>query len=92
MTDWPALLDAIDDGLTSSPPVLLDFAPADVGPLPAGLAGRAAATLRRMAEVEATLERDRAELARELAALSAVKASAAATAASTVPQFLDTRA
>ena len=88
MTDWPALLDAIDEGLTSSPPVLVDFAPSDFGPIPAALAGRAAATLQRMTEVESGLERERAELARELAALSAAKSSPAAS----VPRFLDTKA
>ena len=88
MTDWPALLDAIDEGLTSSPPVLVDFAPSDFGPLPPALAPRAAAMLQRMTEVEAVLERERAELARELAALSAAKSSPAAS----VPRFLDTKA
>ena len=92
MTDWTALLDAIDEGLTSSPPTLLDSLPADVGPLPSGLAARVTETLHRMAEVEATLERDRDELARQLAALSAAKASATLNAASSVPRFLDTRA
>lgn len=88
MTGWPALLDAIDEGLTSWPPVLVDFAPADYGPLPLVLAGRAAGTLQRMAEAEAVLERSRAEIARELTALSAAKAAATAP----VPRFLDTRA
>ena len=74
--------------LTSSPPVLVDFAPSDFGPVPVALAGRAAATLQRMTEVESLLERERAELARELAALSAAKSSPAAS----VPRFLDTRA
>jgi hypothetical protein len=88
MTDWTGLLDAIDEGLTSSPPVLVDFAPSDIGPLPVTLASRAAATLQRMTEVESVLERERAELARELAALSAAKSSPAAS----VPRFLDTKA
>ena len=92
MTDWTALLDAIDGGLTSSPPVFVDFAPSDFGPLPVALAGRAAATLQRMTEVEAVLERERSELARELAALSASKPSAAASATASVPRFLDTKA
>jgi len=87
MTTWPALLDAIDEGLTSLPPVLVDLEQdaADVGPLPPALAERAAATLRRMAEAEAALEHHRADLARELAALSALKTTS-------VPRFLDTRA
>ena len=88
MTDWTALLDAIDEGLTSSPPVLVDFTPSEVGPLPAALAHRASATLQRMTEVEALLDRERADLARELAAMSAAKSSPAAT----VPRFLDTKA
>ena len=92
MTTWPTLLDAIDEGLRSFPPVLLDNLPMDLGPLPPLLAARAARTLRRMAEVEAALERDRAELARELAALSAAKAVAAGNAAPPVPHFLDTKA
>jgi hypothetical protein len=88
MTDWTALLDAIDEGLISSPPVVVDFAPSDCDPLPVALAERAAATLQRMTDVEAVLERERAELARELAALSAAKSSPAAS----VPRFLDTKA
>lgn len=88
MTDWTALLDAIDEGLTSSPPVLVDFAPSDFGPLPAALASRATATLQRMTEVEAVFDRERAEVARDLAALSAAKSSPAAS----VPRFLDTKA
>lgn len=92
MTNWVALLDAIDEGLASSPPVLVDFAPADFGPLPADLASRATSTLQLMAEVEAALQREQAELARELAALSAAKASATVNAASPVPHFLDTKA
>jgi hypothetical protein len=88
MTGWTELLDAIDEGLTSSPPVLVDFEPSDVGPLPPALAPRASATLQRMTGVEAVLERERVELARELAALSAAKSSPAAS----VPRFLDTKA
>jgi len=85
---WPALLDAIDEGLAASPPVLVDFAPAEFGPLPAHLALRAGATLQRMAEVEAAWSRAHAELSRELIALSAAKVSVAAP----VPHFLDTKA
>ena len=91
MTTWPALLDAMDAGLASVPPVLVDldaFA-AEVGPLPAPLAARAAATLHRMAEVEATLEQGCAVLARELSTLSALAATAPA---GRVPHFLDTKA
>jgi hypothetical protein len=94
MTTWPALLDAIDEGLRSSPPVLVDLerSAADLGPLPSTLAERAAATLRRMAEAEASLEHDRSEIARELTALSALKGSTPRSAASSVPHFLDTKA
>ena len=38
MTDWAALLDAIDAGLDSFPPVLVDALPADPGPVPPALA------------------------------------------------------
>ena len=94
MTSWPTLLDAIDEGLTSFPPVLVDLEHyrANLGPLPPALAGRAATTLGRMAEAEAALEHERTELARELAALSALKGSTPRSAASSVPHFLDTKA
>jgi hypothetical protein len=94
MTGWPALLEAMDEGLAAFPPVLLDLEPiaAGLGALPAALAGRAEATLRRMAEVEAALDRERSDLARELAALSALKATTPLPGASSVPNFLDTKA
>jgi hypothetical protein len=94
MTSWPALLDAIDAGLQSVPPTFvdLDALGPELGPLPAPLAARAAATLRRMTQAEAALERSRAELGRELAALTALAATAPAAAAATVPHFLDTKA
>ncbi|MGH9012204.1 MAG: hypothetical protein ACRDYF_20535 [Acidimicrobiia bacterium] len=94
MTDWPALLDAIDDGLAAFPPTILDLEhlAAGLGPLPAPLAQRAEGTLRRLAEVEAALDQERAELARELAALSALKATTLQPGASSVPNFLDTKA
>ena len=94
MTTWAALLDAMDAGLQSVPPTFVDLdeLPPELGPLPAPLAARAAATLQRMAEVEAALERDRAELGRELAALTALAATAPTAAAATVPHFLDTKA
>ena len=94
MTDWHGLLDAMDEGLVAFPPVLLDLEPlaAGLGALPAALVGRAEATLRRMAEVEAVLDRERADLARELAALSTLKATSSQTGAPPVPNFLDTKA
>ena len=92
MTDWPALLDAIDEGLTSSPPVLVDFAPDDFGPLPAALGPRATATLQRMAATEATLEQEQAAIARELIGLATARTAAASTAAPNAPRFLDARA
>ena len=93
MTDWPALLDAMDEGLAAFPPVLVDVEhlAAGLGPLPAPLAERAEATLRRMTEVEAVLEQEHSDLARELAALSALKASPHA-GAPPVPNFIDTKA
>jgi hypothetical protein len=91
MTDWAALLDVIDAGLQASPPAFLDALPADLGPIPPVLAARAAGTLARMAEVEAALEQERAEIARELSALAAVKAPSNGS-ASPVPHFLDTKA
>jgi hypothetical protein len=90
MSGWAALLDALDEGLRVCPPVLADAPPTDLGPIPPALAARAAWTLRRMAEVEAALERDRARLAGKLAALSAARAATACTAA--FPHFLDTKA
>jgi hypothetical protein len=94
MTTWPALLDAIDEGLTSFPPVLVDLehCAATLGPLPPALADRVATTLRRMAGAVAALEHHRSDLSRELVALSALKATTPQTAASSVPYFLDTKA
>ena len=94
MTDWPALLDAVDDGLTAFPPVLLDLEQlaAGLGPLPAPLKGRVESTLRRMAEVEAVLEQERSDLARQLAALAALKATTPQSGAPSIPNFLDTKA
>jgi hypothetical protein len=94
MITWPALLDAIDRGLSSFPPVFVDLEryAAVVGPLPPALAARAATTLRRMAEAEAALEHHRSGLARELAALSSLKATTPQTGASSVPHYLDTKA
>jgi hypothetical protein len=92
MTDWPALLDAMDEGLAAFPPILVDVEhlAAGLGLLPEPLAGRAEATLRRMAEVETLLDQERSDLARELAALSALKATRSS--AASVPNFLDTKA
>lgn len=94
MTTWPALLDTIDEGLVSFPPVLVDLdaiAPA-LGPLPPSLAARVAATLRRMAGAEALLEQHRADLARELVALAALDANPRGAGTAPVPHFLDTKA
>ena len=95
---WETLLDAIEDGLEAFPPVLIDVAalPAPAGPVPPALREQAERALRRMADLEAELERRRAEIGRELVALSAAKAAqarvAAAGAAKPVPRFLDHRA
>ena len=94
MTDgaWTALLHSIEDGLATFPPVLVEVLPLDAGPVPPALVERAVSTLARMAEAEATLERQRAEIGRELVGLAALKANVARAATSPVPRFLDTRA
>jgi hypothetical protein len=94
MTTWESLLDAMDVGLESFPPVVLDGGtlPADPGPVPPSLVERAHRTLHRMAEATATLEHHRAEIGRELTALSVATTAAAANAAHSTPHFLDTKA
>lgn len=89
---WGALLDAMDAGLESFPPVVVEDLPGDPGPIPPALVERAVHTLRCMAEAEARLEEQRAQIARDLAGLSAARTAAAATATPNVPRFLDTRA
>lgn len=90
---WVALLDAMEAGLESFPPVVVDDLPAEPGPIPPALVDRAVRTLQRMAEAEARLEEERAEIGRELNGLSAARtAAAAANATPNVPRFLDTRA
>jgi hypothetical protein len=89
-TDWAALLDDIEDGLDTFPPVLVDALPTNPGPIPSALVARATRTLERMTEAEAALEHHRTDLARDLTAISAVKS--AATATPSIPRFLDTRA
>jgi hypothetical protein len=86
---WATLLDEMEAGLESSPPVAAAPLPEDPGPLPLALAERAVRTLRRMSEVEAEIEAQQAEIARELVGLSAAKAAAATP---NVPRFLDTKA
>jgi len=92
--DWAALLDAIEDGLAASPPVLLEDLPPDPGPVPPALAGRAARTLQRMLDVQSVLERQRGEIADQLAALSSARAarSRLRDAAKPVPHYFDHRA
>jgi len=92
VTDWSSLLDAMEDGLDAFPPVVVDALPADPGPVPPSLVDRAVRTLRRMAEAEAELERHRAEIGRQLVALSTARATAARTSPHPVPHFLDTKA
>jgi hypothetical protein len=93
---WSALLAAMEDGLSADPPVLLDGLPADAGPIPAALRPRAERALRRMTEIEATLERRRAEIGRELVALTAARSArarhSAHPAGKPAAYFLDTRA
>jgi len=94
MSDWAALLDAIDDGLASFPPVFVDDLPPDAGPVPPALAGRAAATLQRMIDLEAAMKAQQAEIADQLSALSAARAARKRQRDGTkpVPHFLDSRA
>jgi hypothetical protein len=92
MSYWAALLDRLDDGLGSTPPVLLDALPGDLGPIPPALGPRAVHTLARMTELVASMEQQRADVAAELIALSAARAAATANTARSVPHFLDARA
>jgi hypothetical protein len=92
VSDWASLLDAMEEGLDSFPPVLVGSLPDDPGPVPPALVDRGVRTLRRMAEVEAALKHHRAEIGRELAAVSAAHAAATTNAAPSVPHFLDTKA
>jgi len=97
MSDWAVLLDAIEGGLESFPPAVVDVAalPAP-GPIPPALRPRALQALRRMAEVRTALEHRRDDVGRQLVALSAARAAqarlAAAGAGKPVPHFLDRRA
>ncbi len=63
-------------------------APQQVGPLTATFGARAAATVQRMAENEATLEQEKAGIARELIGLAAAR-TAASSATPNMPWFLD---
>jgi hypothetical protein len=89
---WTGLLDEMEAGLDCFPPLVAGALPDDPGPLPPAVAERAVRTLRRMAEVEAELVAQQAEIARELVGLSAARTAAAATATPNVPRFLDTKA
>jgi len=91
-SSWTELLDAMEAGLHAFPPAVVDSLPADLGPLPLALQDRAVQLLRRMADVEAEVAGQQAEVARELIGLSAARTAAAATTAPNVPRFLDTRA
>jgi hypothetical protein len=93
---WTAVLDAMEDGLESFPPVVVDVAalPA-LGPIPSALRPRALQALQRMTDVQATLEHRRNDIGRELVALTAAGGAqarvAAAGAGKPVPHFLDRR-
>ena len=91
MNVWAELLDAIEDGLDMSPPVLVDDLPTDPGPVPPALVGRATQTLQRMLDVQAVLEGQQAEIARQLSALSAARAarSRLRDGAKPVPHYFD---
>ena len=91
-TLWKELLDAMEAGLDEFPPAVVDARPTAPGPVPAALQDRAVQLLCRMAEVEAELAGQQAEVAQELIGLSAARTASAATAAPNVPRFLDTRA
>jgi hypothetical protein len=92
--EWAAVLDAIERGLESFPPAVVAL-PA-LGPIPSALRSRARRALQRMGEVQATLERRREDVGRELVALTSARAAQARIAArgsgKPVPQFLDRRA
>lgn len=90
---WAGVLDALERGLESFPPAVVAV-PA-LGPIPPALRPRARRALQRMGEVQATLERRRDDIGRELVALTAARAAQARIAArggKPVPQFLDRRA
>jgi hypothetical protein len=93
VTDWTALLDAMEDGLEAFPPVLVEV-PRDLEPMPSALAPRARMLLERMTAVSSMLELKRAEVGRQLGAMAAVRAVKArvAMAYAPVPHFLDTKA
>ncbi len=92
--EWVAVLDAMERGLESFPPTVVDLPP--MGPIPPTLRSRARRTLQRMGEVQAALEGRRDDIGRELVALTAARAArarlAARGSAKPVPQFLDRRA
>ena len=94
MTDWAALLDALEAGLEASPPVFVDDLPPDPGPVPPALAGRAARTLQRMLALQAALEAQQAHIAEELSALSAARAARTRLrdGAKPVPHYFDHKA
>jgi hypothetical protein len=89
--DWNAVLDVLEARieahravLEGSPAVTPYELPAEIGPLPLELAGRACVILARQQELEATLTAEMAEL-RNLF-------DRHASAASAVPIYLDARA
>jgi len=94
VTDWAALLDVIEDGLASSPPVFVDHLPPDPGPVPPALVARATATLQRMADLQAILETRQAAIGTQLSALAAARAARARLrdGSKPVPHYLDHRA
>ncbi len=97
-TNWKDVLDALEAEVeaasraegeaTGEAPAFVP--PPDLGPVPPALVERATSLLQRMYEVQEGLERRRAEVARELSAVSAARHTAPA--ARPVPHFLDTTA
>jgi hypothetical protein len=94
---WEGVLDALEAEVeatarpaesTGENPAFVP--PAGLGPVPPALVERVVTLLGRMTEREQDLEQRRAEVGRELAALSA--AHAGGTAARPVPRFFDASA
>ena len=94
MTDWAALLDVIEDGLGSSPPVFVENLPSDPGPVPPALVDRASRTLQRMLDLQAILETRQAAIGTQLSALAAARAARSRLRDGTkpVPHYFDQRA
>jgi hypothetical protein len=94
-SDWALVLDGLEAGVAGLEAgdhgtVPAFTPPAGLGPVPPALTGRAERLLGRMAALEEALIRQRTEIVRELAAVTAAQVSGPA--AGAVPRFLDTTA